>query len=205
MSANHAEVAQNTSNSYEEPAIEPYSERLKKLGPNEKFWRDHQKWLEQHGYMLRPRYRPGWTPSWEGTDKRPDKCEDGLRALVSTQRRNTEERCTEFTKKGQTIDAIRLSDRKMVMLKQVSSITNPLEVGIAQYFSEEPLASHPRNHCVQTFEVLDVLDEEGLRILVMPFLRRCNDPPFQTAGECVDFLTQVFEVSPVHYCDVRGP
>lgn len=28
------------------------------------WWRDHQNWLAERGYMLRPRYRPGWVPSW---------------------------------------------------------------------------------------------------------------------------------------------
>lgn len=27
-------------------------------------WRDRQPFLESRGYMLRPRLRPGWTPSW---------------------------------------------------------------------------------------------------------------------------------------------
>lgn len=27
-------------------------------------WRDHQKWLRGCGYMLRPRFVPGWKPSW---------------------------------------------------------------------------------------------------------------------------------------------
>ena len=27
-------------------------------------WRDRQPFLESKGYMLRPRLRPGWTPSW---------------------------------------------------------------------------------------------------------------------------------------------
>jgi hypothetical protein len=29
----------------------------------EEWWRDHYELLKQHGYFLRPRYRPGWTPS----------------------------------------------------------------------------------------------------------------------------------------------
>lgn len=34
--------------------------------------------------MLRPRYRPGWVPSWEGTkDESPYGCEDSVLALVS--------------------------------------------------------------------------------------------------------------------------
>lgn len=39
------------------------------LQPKEYWWRDHQKWLEEKGYMLRPRFRPEWVPSWgEGED-----------------------------------------------------------------------------------------------------------------------------------------
>lgn len=34
----------------------------------ELFWCRHQPWLQTKGYMLRPRYRPGWIPSWAGTD-----------------------------------------------------------------------------------------------------------------------------------------
>jgi hypothetical protein len=48
------------------------------LDEHELWWRDHQKWLQECGYMLRPRYRPGWVPSWK--DK-PELfylfCEDG--------------------------------------------------------------------------------------------------------------------------------
>jgi hypothetical protein len=37
---------------------------LRKLTPEEEFWRDHQRWLQDCGYMLRPRYMPDWQPSW---------------------------------------------------------------------------------------------------------------------------------------------
>ncbi|KAJ6625330.1 hypothetical protein B0H10DRAFT_2003051, partial [Mycena sp. CBHHK59/15] len=33
------------------------------------FWRDLQPWLQQSGYMLRPRFRPGWVPSWKTSGK----------------------------------------------------------------------------------------------------------------------------------------
>jgi hypothetical protein len=36
------------------------------LSHTEEFWRDHQKWLQDCGYLLRPRYLPGWVPSWIG-------------------------------------------------------------------------------------------------------------------------------------------
>ena len=46
------------------------------------FWRDHQIWLAQQGYMLRPRYRPYWEPSWEGEGKAWRGHEDGVMAKV---------------------------------------------------------------------------------------------------------------------------
>ena len=49
---------------------------------HEMFWRDHQAWLVQKGYMLRPRYRPGWTPSWEGEGSAWMRYEDGIAAPV---------------------------------------------------------------------------------------------------------------------------
>lgn len=35
-----------------------------RLSAHEVKWRDRQPFLESKGYMLRPRLRPGWTPSW---------------------------------------------------------------------------------------------------------------------------------------------
>ncbi len=52
------------------------------LLPAEGWWRDHQRPLNLHGYELRPRFRPDWTPSWLGTNILPDYCEDSHRHLV---------------------------------------------------------------------------------------------------------------------------
>jgi hypothetical protein len=41
------------------------------LLPAERFWRDHQPWLEERGYMLRPRFHPNWKPSWVSKDLLP--------------------------------------------------------------------------------------------------------------------------------------
>lgn len=38
------------------------------LKKSEVFWRDHQEWLEEKGYVLRPRYQPEWVPSWDVND-----------------------------------------------------------------------------------------------------------------------------------------
>ena len=51
-------------------------------------WRDPYNLLKSQGYMLRPRLRLGWVPSWK-TDSsiRPDKDEDFITLLVSTRAR----------------------------------------------------------------------------------------------------------------------
>lgn len=54
-----------------------------KLTPYEAKWRDRQQFLESKGYMLRPRLRPGWTPSWLSTGQDYDSCEDSARLPVS--------------------------------------------------------------------------------------------------------------------------
>ena len=53
------------------------------LDKTEKWWIERQEALEQAGYMLRPRYRPGWQPSWTGTNKLHLNFEDGNGLKVS--------------------------------------------------------------------------------------------------------------------------
>ena len=53
------------------------------LGQDEEWWVERQEALERAGYMLRPRYRPGWTPSWAGTDNFFLDFEDGQPTKVS--------------------------------------------------------------------------------------------------------------------------
>jgi hypothetical protein len=54
-----------------------------RIDPIEAWWVERQEALERAGYMLRPRYRPGWKPSWAGTNKEHFLCEDGLLQGVS--------------------------------------------------------------------------------------------------------------------------
>lgn len=39
---------------------------LCRLSTEELYQRDRQEFLESRGYMLRPRYRRDWVPSWRG-------------------------------------------------------------------------------------------------------------------------------------------
>ncbi|KAH9937748.1 kinase-like domain-containing protein [Amylocystis lapponica] len=146
------------------------------LKPSEFFWRDHQQWLETHGYMLPSRYRPGWVPSWKETNKPYFSCEDGQSYI-----------------RGHVVDAIRVSDGKVVMLKRTSRLTHPHEVEISQMFSSPELASEPRNHCVPVYDVIQTTDDENTSILVLPLLRGYNDPSLYTVGEVIEFLHQIFE------------
>lgn len=61
------------------PGLPPHDPNT--LFPDELFWRDHQVWLEEKGYMLRPRYRPDWVPSWKDIYD-SDMCEDGVFPMV---------------------------------------------------------------------------------------------------------------------------
>ena len=49
----------------------------------EKQWANRQTALEEAGYMLRQRYRPGWQPTWIGTGKFCMDVEDGQAQGVS--------------------------------------------------------------------------------------------------------------------------
>ena len=62
---------------------DPTSRELGDLDEFERWWVDRQEALEQAGYMLRPRFRPGWQPSWAGTDKPYYEFEDGQAIKVS--------------------------------------------------------------------------------------------------------------------------
>jgi hypothetical protein len=52
------------------------------LLPDEERWRDSYSFLLSHGLELRPRFKPGWTPSWIGTNLDPGTCEDSIEKNV---------------------------------------------------------------------------------------------------------------------------
>jgi len=78
-----------------------------------------------------------------------------------------------------------------------------MKSGSAIFFSTEPYASHPRNHCIPIYEVLDLPEDSQRCILVMPLLRAYNDPRFKSVGEAVEFFRQIFEgLQFMHQCHV---
>ncbi|KIK55697.1 hypothetical protein GYMLUDRAFT_47653 [Collybiopsis luxurians FD-317 M1] len=151
-----------------------------RLGEDEEFWRDHYDWLKEKGYQLRPRYQPGWSPSWKGTTKISILQED-----------------YQFSNHPFLLDAVRIRDGKLVMLRRSDPESLSDELKISRIFSSEPVSSDPRNHCVPIYETLqlghDTPDAPGRnKIVVMPYLVRWN-VNFQSVGEVVDFCSQIFE------------
>ncbi|KAF5376400.1 hypothetical protein D9757_008694 [Collybiopsis confluens] len=153
----------------------PKSEELQWF---ETFWRDHYEWLKDKGYLLRPRYRPGWVASWIGTNNLPFGCEDAqVQPLFEY-----------------NLDAIREADGNPVMIRRADPSSISAELEIARLLSSLP--ADQRNHCVPIHEVMTLPepDEEGRNsIVVMPFLVPWDRPDFETVGEVVDFCTQIFE------------
>ncbi|KAF9480281.1 hypothetical protein BDN70DRAFT_992808 [Pholiota conissans] len=150
--------------------------------PGEKYWQVKYSWLESCGYQLRPRYRPGWTPSWI-TD--PPKDSYG---------RKKREDYTYFLT-PQIMDAIRVKDGRYVMLKRIHKLQSGYnqEVEISLYLSSPELSKDPCNHCVPIYELLEPSDDDTYSILVMPLLREFDADRFDTVGECVDFFQEIFK------------
>ncbi|KAG2129474.1 kinase-like domain-containing protein [Suillus clintonianus] len=142
----------------------------------EVWWCQQYQWLKDKGYLLRPRYAPEWVPSWEGLQCHPFDCEDG-----------------HISRYSHIIDATRMSDGLYISLKVVNKSVHPHEVEIGQYFMMEHLASDPKNHCIPFLDVLSVPNEEDKQILVMPLLLNFTMPRFDTVGEVVECLRQLFE------------
>ncbi len=63
-----------------QPRTDPAKRGL--LSEREIYWRERHDWLKERGFELRPRFRPGWTPSWKGTNRTIISCEDGMRLMV---------------------------------------------------------------------------------------------------------------------------
>ena len=91
------------------------------------------------------------------------------------------------------MDTTYIADGAFVSLKLVEKSDHPYATEIATYLSTsigtlQPLCLSMKYSASQMIKILKYL-------LVMPFLRSYGSPRFDTFGECVDFLRQIFEVS----------
>ncbi|KAI0776836.1 kinase-like domain-containing protein [Trametes elegans] len=147
------------------------SEGVYDLMPKELFWQARQRFLAEHGYLLRPRYIPGWRPSWSNTKLAPTFCEDSI-LLIDYQ----------------VMDATRVSTKEIVAIKTFFRARQELD--IAQFLSS---ISDPLNHCVPIHEILIDPHDPKLALMVMPYLRPCNNPDFGTIGDIIEFVDQTLE------------
>ncbi|KDQ07575.1 hypothetical protein BOTBODRAFT_38661 [Botryobasidium botryosum FD-172 SS1] len=145
------------------------------LNPSEVFWVAHQPFLESRGYQLRPRYRPGWVKSWKRTP--------GF---------NVEDAISPVMPAFRVMDATRMSDGRVVILKRIKKALYETEIEISHYLSQEAFLSDPRNHCAP---LLDILYPEASEIafLVLPLLRHFKNPKMQSRQDAVDFVGQTLE------------
>ncbi|KAI0249675.1 kinase-like domain-containing protein [Lactifluus subvellereus] len=153
---------------------EPARGEVGMLSESEQWWRDHYHEIDSKGYELRPRYHPGWQPSWKMSGKDFSLVEDGQVTLLPS-----------------TMDATRRQDGKCVMLKKVPVGEERQELEIARLVSSPELSRQPRNHCVPLLETLELPTVPDQKLMVMPYLRPFNNPRFQTFGEFVAFFTQI--------------
>ncbi|KAJ7436977.1 hypothetical protein B0H11DRAFT_1754207 [Mycena galericulata] len=141
----------------------------------EKEWAHFQPFLEDCGYMLRPRYRPGWVPKMLYSDLLPGKVEDSILAY------------------GMVLDATRISDGVQVALKMVEMAST--ERVIAAFLAQ---ARGAVKHTLPPLEVIPMNENPKWGFLVTSCMRRCDDLPyFATVREFTEFVVQVLEVSDV--------
>ncbi|KAJ7155629.1 kinase-like domain-containing protein [Mycena filopes] len=157
------------------------------LGPSEQFWTNHQPWLERCGYKLRPRYSPGWVPSWSNAIEERSNFEDGHQMPYG----------------HVVLDAVWISDGVFVVLKKIRPSKHPDEVNICSMLAAGYLGSDPHNHCVPVYEVLCVPDDEDMVLMVMPFLSNWLFPEFHTVAEVVDFGLQFIHRQNIAHRDCK--
>ncbi|KAJ7616429.1 hypothetical protein FB45DRAFT_757199, partial [Roridomyces roridus] len=89
------------------------------------------------------------------------------------------------------VDATRISDGSRVFIKKCL----PEEADMYRKYASEPLASHPKNHCIPLIDAITVPGEAKLNLVVMPFCDGLDVPQvqFHTVGEAVDFFSQMCE------------
>ncbi|KAF9544086.1 hypothetical protein CPC08DRAFT_716571 [Agrocybe pediades] len=155
------------------------ADNLQSLMRAEYIWRDHYDWLLENGYQLRPRYAPGWVPSWKASGKSRLRSEDGYPTGFAA-----------------INDALHIPTGSRVALKLLYKRINPFEEDIIRYFSSEEAKKHPRNRCIPLLDVLCPPIQEGedeFVFLVMPYVRTFRLPIFDTVGEAVDCIRQTLE------------
>lgn len=152
------------------------------LYPNEIRWAGYYEYLLGQGYQLRPRFRPGWVPSWKDKNLDPHECEDSWSRLSRL-----------------TLDAVRISDGQQVMIKKLLPSTDDSgddgekEFKIVKYLSSSSMREDSRNHSMAYLDHFPIPDVPGGSFLISPLYVPWDTVPLQTVGEAVDLMQQLLE------------
>ncbi|VDB94268.1 unnamed protein product [Peniophora sp. CBMAI 1063] len=144
------------------------------LNGTELRWRHYQPWLKHRaGYELRPRYRYDWQVPSQRAHAETEDCQENMTGKL-------------------VIDATRVSDGCRVFIKVIKDDGGSLaQQEILKYLSSDALMD-PRNHTAPLVDVF-ALPNSGQKALVMPLLRPWHSPGFDTVGEAIEFVRQIFE------------
>ncbi|THH31946.1 hypothetical protein EUX98_g2224 [Antrodiella citrinella] len=156
----------------------------------EQYWRALYDFFASKGYILRPRLRPGWTPSWQANVDVQDK--DRANKLF---RQEYEDALWEPSYYSME-DSIDPRDHygDLFMIKRME--TDSQEVNLLLEFSTLEMRANPYNHSVPVLDHFLKPDDPSVTFIVTPYLRPIKDPPFRLAGEIMGYLEQVLEVHP---------
>ncbi|KAJ7435028.1 kinase-like domain-containing protein [Mycena galericulata] len=86
------------------------------------------------------------------------------------------------------VDATCIEDDKKVVLKKVAS--DSVELAILQYLSKIP---DPRNRTIPLLKIIPLPPDNSQSLLVMPFTRRFNHPPFHCRAEFLEAMRSFLE------------
>lgn len=93
------------------------------------------------------------------------------------------------------MDAVRISDGRVVSIKRVSRTKHPDEEEILRSLTHEELLKDPTNHTVPLYEILQSPLDPDCFFIVMPYLTLIHMIKFATVGEAMECFRQLFEVS----------
>lgn len=85
-----------------------------------------------------------------------------------------------------------MRDGVSVFIKRV--IEGASETDIQRYLYDGQRSENSKNHSCPVLDVFRDVEDEGHEYLVLPVLRKLDDPPFYAIVEVLDFVQQTLEV-----------
>ena len=73
------------------------------------------------------------------------------------------------------------------------------EIANAKMLTTRKMLEDPMNHCVPILDHFSDTKDTDLEYIVMPLLRKFDDPAFYSIYEATDFIRQILEVSKIKH------